>query len=757
MSAAINRGILLKTRTEPTETVDTGEAYFWLEGTSLKYKDDTQTVYTLSSGVTPEEVQDIVGSFITSGNNRITAVYNDAGDSFVITLVEANIVHQNLSGAGTNTHAQIDAHIANTSNPHSVTKAQVGLSNVDNTSDLDKPISNATQSALDLKVDENSPITGATKTKITYDSKGLVTAGADANLTDLGDVTVASPQLDQILKYNGTEWVNATQTTNVNAGAGVTYFLTSASSGISIYDIMSKTPANEAEAEESVTITNTSALIDAYITDSEIGTTSIDAGIWEFNYFTYVSSTSGSTIIRTELYKRTSGGTETLLFSEDSEEINHVAVAQIPTVSIVQPAFTCNATDKLLLKIYAVTTSGSPVTVTLVHSGSEHYTHFHSPLVTRHNDLAGLQGGTTGEMFHLTSAQSTDLLGGANTTLHFHNSDRDRANHTGTQLSTTISDFSEAVQDVVGAAFTDSASVDFTYNDAGNTVTASVIPGGVDHNALLNGGGNTHINHAGVSIAAGTSLNGGGDLTATRTINHNAFGIAGTYGSASTVPVFTTETTGHVSSVTATAISILSSAVSDFAAGVRAVVLTGLSIVNSAVTAADSVLVAIGKLQGQINQIITDMSVWNELITTADIIVNSNVTLTNVTELQFSAVAGRTYYLEYTIRFRSAATTTGITLTIGTSNTAAGSISCQVNLPVAADGTAALYTGSITALGDVVTSPSVATIQPDWYTANIKGSFICTTSGTVLPQFRSEVNGSNINFGTGSIALIRTF
>lgn len=46
---------------------------------------------------------------------------------------------------------KIDAHIANTENPHEVTKAQVGLSNVDNTSDLDKPVSNAQQEALDLK------------------------------------------------------------------------------------------------------------------------------------------------------------------------------------------------------------------------------------------------------------------------------------------------------------------------------------------------------------------------------------------------------------------------------------------------------------------------------------------------------------------------------------------------------------------------------------------------------------------------------
>ena len=41
-------------------------------------------------------------------------------------------------------------HEADHSNPHAVTKAQVGLGNADNTADLDKPISTATQTALGL-------------------------------------------------------------------------------------------------------------------------------------------------------------------------------------------------------------------------------------------------------------------------------------------------------------------------------------------------------------------------------------------------------------------------------------------------------------------------------------------------------------------------------------------------------------------------------------------------------------------------------
>lgn len=49
----------------------------------------------------------------------------------------------------------ITNHINNKNNPHEVTKADVGLSNVDNTSDASKPISTATQTALDKKADKS--------------------------------------------------------------------------------------------------------------------------------------------------------------------------------------------------------------------------------------------------------------------------------------------------------------------------------------------------------------------------------------------------------------------------------------------------------------------------------------------------------------------------------------------------------------------------------------------------------------------------
>lgn len=50
--------------------------------------------------------------------------------------------------------------------------------------------------------------------------------------------------------------------------------------------------------------------------------------------------------------------------------------------------------------------------------------------------------------------------------------------------SAAVSDFTEAAQDAVGGALTDSSSVDFTYNDGAGTITAVVLPAGVDHGGL---------------------------------------------------------------------------------------------------------------------------------------------------------------------------------------------------------------------------------------------------------------------------------
>ena len=83
----------------------------------------------------------------------------DKGRVFVGTGTENIGLAKKIEVVAVDTKA--DTHIARVDNPHAVTKAQVGLGNVDNTSDINKPISTATQNALNLKANAaNAALTG---------------------------------------------------------------------------------------------------------------------------------------------------------------------------------------------------------------------------------------------------------------------------------------------------------------------------------------------------------------------------------------------------------------------------------------------------------------------------------------------------------------------------------------------------------------------------------------------------------------------
>lgn len=86
----------------------------------------------------------------------------------------------------------IDAHVAKQDNPHNVTAAQVGLGNVNNTADADKPVSTAQQAALDLKQDKtDNTLTTTSKTVVgaINEVKGVADAAAKA---DASNITVAT-------------------------------------------------------------------------------------------------------------------------------------------------------------------------------------------------------------------------------------------------------------------------------------------------------------------------------------------------------------------------------------------------------------------------------------------------------------------------------------------------------------------------------------------------------------------------------------
>lgn len=128
---------------------------------------------------------------ILLADNVDDGLYDQADDK-LITINQASSFTAGVMSAsdktkldGLKTQAEIDtsisnvqnnlnAHINNRTNPHRVTKEQIGLDQVDNTSDANKPISNATQNALN---DKFSATEGNTLKQIVNDMPDLVVTG----------------------------------------------------------------------------------------------------------------------------------------------------------------------------------------------------------------------------------------------------------------------------------------------------------------------------------------------------------------------------------------------------------------------------------------------------------------------------------------------------------------------------------------------------------------------------------------------------
>lgn len=262
--------------------------------------------------------------------------------------------------------------------------------------------------------------------------------------------------------------------------------------------------------------------------------------------------------------------------------------------------------------------------------------------------------------------------------------------------STQITDFNEAAQDAVGAILTDTSSVDFTYNDAGNTISAAVLPAGVNHDALQNFVANEHIDHSSVSILSGTGITGGGDLTTTRTLNLSNTGVtAGTYGTAAVYPIITVDAQGRLTNVTTQTVP------GGSLAAIKAALSTN----------------------------------------------NSNVTLTNLTDMSITLAANTKYYINYTFIGQSVATGTGFAFSFNGGTVVPTSTRGYVETSVStttinrlnfvSNATTVVFTGTAVANQDQIINAELIIV-------------VGATGGTFIPQFRSEVNGNQVTIQANS-------
>ena len=172
-------------------------------------------------------------NLVTSVHGRLGAIVAANGDytaSQVTNIAAGNIVAittqaaiDELDAQDTTIAGDLSTHIADVANPHAVTKTQVGLGSVDDTSDVNKPVSTAQQTALDGKKDSftferevpagsrnsvnttftlgNTP---ASKTLSLYLNGLIQTETNDFTITGLTITTLVAPNSDDelIATYN---------------------------------------------------------------------------------------------------------------------------------------------------------------------------------------------------------------------------------------------------------------------------------------------------------------------------------------------------------------------------------------------------------------------------------------------------------------------------------------------------------------------------------------------------------------------------
>lgn len=223
------------------------------DGTSYVIGVASTTVETNEVAVDDTYFFDGTNWKLQSNSNKTVTYANIAGD-----IYDNASATTALNAKADNT--TVNSHIANTSNPHSVTKAQVGLGNVDNTSDLNKPISTATQSALDGKQATISD---------------LATIRSNAQAGKAASDTIAT--YGNIVTHNVSEFATAAQGAKADTAVQPSDLATVATSGS--YTDLSNTPTIPTVNNSTITITQGGVTKGSFTLNQASGDTiALDAG-----------------------------------------------------------------------------------------------------------------------------------------------------------------------------------------------------------------------------------------------------------------------------------------------------------------------------------------------------------------------------------------------------------------------------------------------------------------------------------------------
>jgi len=249
---------------------------------------------------------------------------------------------------------------------------------------------------------------------VTTDSLGQVIDSSKKFSTDvaLSENSNDNISTEAVIKYNVDYLNNRINNLPVGAGQGVVYYLTDDVNGS--YLTLSTTPKNSSSQTflTGVVNANTAALqLGSFATALPLNKTTLEAGIWEFNFWCRVENEQPNTYVFVEVYTLSSTNVETLLFEINNFQNIGSLDSIIYSISSTELAYPILPTDKLLIKIYADTTRNQDTIVVVDYNTQTNYSHMHTPISVSHNQLLGLDGGNgANEYYHLTQNQYNNVI-----------------------------------------------------------------------------------------------------------------------------------------------------------------------------------------------------------------------------------------------------------------------------------------------------------------------------------------------------------
>ena len=175
-------------------------------------------------------VDEKLSNYMANTNNPHKVTKEQVGLGNVDNTSDINKPVSTAVRAAINTvDTKITNHMKDYNNPHKVTKSQVGLDRADNTADLDKPVSNATQLALNaIKISVNNDLLTIQNTVkdlsslIKQQDRALSFASYEAVIEEFNWAATNKYQVGQTVFVNTRNvpdlWVYSVETTHVDYG-----------------------------------------------------------------------------------------------------------------------------------------------------------------------------------------------------------------------------------------------------------------------------------------------------------------------------------------------------------------------------------------------------------------------------------------------------------------------------------------------------------------------------------------------------------